>query len=395
MTKARSIATRVYCLAMIVLLIGAIAAPLPGLFATPQVSGGEKRRLAPRPVLPVTKADWEALPDRWNAFINDHFGFRLKLIKLHSWEMLTLFNKSVSQRVIIGRAGWLFYKDDNSAELFRNEYPLTDQDVDRWVASIRRRQQWTAERGIAYLLAVAPDKHTIYPEYMPAEMGKTGPQSQLDQIVAASRATADLPLLDLRPALLAAKAQSLRPLYWRTDTHWTSYGAYVGYRAIMERLSHQVSGQPVLDLGDEAFVRRTRDTPGDLAGMLALPTPEEEVFVDEGHYRCHYQTTNDPVPSWLTAVSPLIRTRCPEAHGKLLVIRDSFSTALLPFISQSFGEVVYAWTVPYERDFARVQALVDREHPDMVIEEWVERSLQWTPDPLSPPARPSPDGLVP
>ena len=230
---------------------------------------------------------------------------------------------------------------------------------------------------------------------MPVEMVKTGPQSQLDQIVAASRATADLPLLDLRPALLAAKTQSPLPLYWRTDTHWTSYGAYIGYRAIMERFSRQVSGQPVLDLGDDAFVRRIRDTPGDLAGMLALPTPEVEIFADEGHYRCHYQTTNDPVPSWMTVASPLIRTRCPGAHGKLLVIRDSFFTSLLPFISQSFGEVVYAWMVPYERDFARVQALVDREHPDMVIEEWVERSLQWTPDPLSPPARPGPDGLVP
>ena len=387
-------AWRVYCLAMVILFGGTIAAPLPGLFATSEVSTKEKRRLAPVPALPRTPADWESLPDQWNAYINDHFGLRRGLIGLHSRVMSALFHKAVSPTVIIGRAGWLYLGADKSAALFRNELPLTDQDVGRWLASMQRRQQWMAERGLAYLLVVAPDKHSIYPEYMPGEMVKAGPQSQLDQLMQAARTRPDLPVLDLRPALLAAKAQGRMPLYWLTDSHWNDFGAYVAYRAVMERLSQQVTGLRVLDMADDAFVRRSRDG-GDLAAMLAVPAREEAVIADDRPAGCRYETTQEPVPPWMTGIGPLIRTRCPGARGKLLVIRDSFSSALLPYFSQSFAEVVYAWVTPTERDFAHFQALTDRERPDLVIEEWVERLMQFVPDPLSPPATPGPDGLVP
>ncbi|MEI9865253.1 MAG: hypothetical protein WDN00_12025 [Limisphaerales bacterium] len=45
----------------------------------------------------------------------------------------------------------------------------------------KKRRDWLAKRGIAYLFVVAPDKHSIYPEELPGWAVKVRPQTKLDQ----------------------------------------------------------------------------------------------------------------------------------------------------------------------------------------------------------------------
>jgi hypothetical protein len=54
---------------------------------------------------------------------------------------------------------------------------------------------------------------------------------------------------------------------------------------------------------------------------------------------------------------------------KALVFRDSFSWQLIPFLSESFRSVVYVWTFDF------LPELIEREQPDVVILECVERYL--------------------
>ena len=62
-------------------------------------------------------------------------------------------------------------------------------------------------RGIAFLCVVAPNKHTIYPEHLPAwvRRNRTG-MSELDQL--ANELAGERSFLDVRPVLLAAKGSN-------------------------------------------------------------------------------------------------------------------------------------------------------------------------------------------
>ncbi len=64
----------------------------------------------------------------------------------------------------------------------------------------------------------------------------------------------------------------------------------------------------------------------------------------------------------------------------MLVLHDSFFNQLKPFVSESFGEVLYVWQyydattlVFFNKD--KLSALLDIYQPDFVIEETVERYL--------------------
>ena len=54
---------------------------------------------------------------------------------------------------------------------------------------------------------------------------------------------------------------------------------------------------------------------------------------------------------------------------KLLMFRDSYANALIPFLSEHFRRAVYLWQYEIDPD------LVAAEQPDIVIHEWAGRRL--------------------
>jgi len=54
---------------------------------------------------------------------------------------------------------------------------------------------------------------------------------------------------------------------------------------------------------------------------------------------------------------------------RAVIFRDSFASALIPFLSEHFSRTVYLWQNNFDPD------IVTQEHPDVVIQEWVGRHL--------------------
>ena len=109
-------------------------------------------------------------------------------------------------------------------ELYQNALPLSESDLELMKQRIAGRRDRLAAKGIGYEFVIAPDKHTIYPEFMPSRFLRKPKPSQYAQTMEMARA-ADLPVVDLRPDLLAAKP--LGQLYRRDDTHWNDLGVSV------------------------------------------------------------------------------------------------------------------------------------------------------------------------
>lgn len=376
---ARSPAVRLYGYGLAGLLglfiLGGMAGVLLAPFARDaDAPAGENRRLGALPPLPQSLAEWNDFPRRFEAFVNDRFGFRAALIRTYTNVSTSLHDRLPTDQVVAGRDGWLFYAGEGALGQFQRAVQLAPEQLDAWREALAGRARLLEARGIGYAFTIAPDKHTIYGELMPAYLRQGNNPSPHDQLVAVARANG-LPVVDLRPGLLAAKPDG--QLYMRDDTHWNNRGAYAAYRTLMAHL-----GREPIALRDADFIAAPTG-PGDLARMALIDRQEDVPFVDPGALPCaaeEVERQEDP-----SGRATLIRTRCPGAEGKLVFYRDSFGDHLLPFLTASFGEVVAVWTMPGTNDIAR---MIETEKPDIVLEERVERILRFPP-PAETPATPS------
>lgn len=327
-------------------------------------------------------------------------GFRDSLVRAYNTMMVMVLRASpgglydlpdapgqsnAAQNAIVGEHGWLFFAGPQNRVVadHRGIVPFTQEELRTWKARLEERRDWLAARGIAYVFLIAPDKHSIYPEHLPARLqGRDRPGRQ-DQLLAYLRAESDVWTIDLRPALLAAKHAFDRPVYHKTDTHWNGLGAYVAYRAMVEELQAEFPRMAPKPL--EEFEVTVRTTPGkDLARFLGMEhvLQEESVELAPRFERVAARTTEGVVdnnPQAPDHVRPFAMTTRNEALPRALMLRDSFTTALVPLLSEHFEYIAYYWPrfgragqIPFTGD------LVEAARPDVVIEEWVERDLLYS-----------------
>ena len=231
-----SYGSRVRDWALIALFLSAITMPMLGLVLRldSALTLDENRVLASFPDVKGRRAWVDEFPAKFESYFNDRFGFRQRLIQWLNYVKVAGLRVSPSSRVILGANGWLFYGDVD-LPYYRALEPLTAAQLEKWQHVFENRRDWLAARGIPYLVVFAPNKSTIYPEFMPPAYNKVNQESRLDQLLAHLHAHTNLSVIDLRAPLLAAKARE--QIYYRTDSHWNQRGAHVGYVKILEGLA--------------------------------------------------------------------------------------------------------------------------------------------------------------
>lgn len=266
--------------------------------------------------------------------------------------------------VMIGREGWLYYTGDRSIQDYQGLEQLTQEYLALIDAKLTRLKERLGGRGIDFVVAIAPDKHTIYPEYLPESIQKVQPGTRLDQIMTYNQEHAGAPVLDLRVEMLQRKQAEV--VYYRTDSHWNDLGAYYAYSAIMNVLAPQYPALAPHSLSDYTISRREVTGRG-LAELISLQFFfSDEMVTLEPHYlkrALPAAVTFEPEDSMLTFARAIDDPSLPTA----VIFRDSFSTALIPFFEEHFRRVVFVWSMKIDYE------LIDHEQPDVVIVEVVER----------------------
>jgi alginate O-acetyltransferase complex protein AlgJ len=328
---------------------------------------GENRRLAPFPRLAFDREALTAFPDAFTRYFEDHFAFRARLVEWQGRARLRYLRSSPQPTVITGKSGWLFYADDGSMDDYISARPFNAQELDVWRTTLQDTQDWLQRQGITYLFVLAPDKHAIYQEMMPDDIRRLHREWRYDRLAQHLRQHSNVHVLDLGPVLIGAKARER--LFHLTDTHWNDRGAYVAYEEIMYRLNAMRPG--LRPWPRSAFDARVATTGGrDLAGMLGLAgaMTEEDLLMTPRLPRCA-RMVEENVPNSNGSAARYV-TECDKPGlPRAVIYRDSFATALIPFLSEHFSRAVYLW----ERDVN--PAVIAEERPDVVIHEWVGRHL--------------------
>ncbi|MCG6207516.1 alginate O-acetyltransferase [Rhodopseudomonas sp. HC1] len=361
-----SLSARIYAGALVgVALLFLAAGLITTVVRQTAVSSGENRSFAQLPAWPRSLAEWEGFPQRFDDYFNDQFGLRTLLLRLNTNVGALMLGRLPSNRVILGQHDWLFYAADDSLDLYANKRPLSAAQLADAREAVVARISHARQLGAAYMLVIAPDKHSIYPEHMPRFLARRDRPSQLDQLLAVTK-PAGLPVVDLRAALLRGKDEGL--VYYKDDTHWTEWGAYLGYRTLMA--AQPLPDVPLLQISARQYSVAS-DVKGDLAKTANLPWVERTVRADPAAMRC--AATGTP----LEPLSPnllIARSQCASANYKVVYIGDSFIDSIMKYVSQSFGEVVYISRSGFT-PWRDVQSVVDREAPDLIIEQLVERHV--------------------
>lgn len=327
----------------------------------------EKRDLAE---FPAWKADWEAVagfPAGFTAWFDDHFAFRTSLVGLSSRIHYFVLGVSPNPSVVKGSDGWLYYGGDAGMDDYTRREPFTAAQVAEWRDSIVRTHAWLRARGIAYVFAIAPDKHVIYPEDLPSTIRPRPGPSRLEQLYAALEGTA-VPVVDFRPALREAKA--MERVYDLTDTHWNRRGAFVAYQQLIEAVRRQSPEVGPARTRADFDAVATEVEGQDLAGMIGLKSVLREVALElrpRTPRRARVVAPEGERPE--SQVGRLI-TEVPDSRlPRAVFFRDSFVTRVVPYLSEHFSRAVYLWQNNFDSDE------VLNERATVVVQEIVGRHL--------------------
>ena len=146
-------------------------------------------------------------------------------------------------------------------------------------------------------------------------------------------------------------------IFYRTDHHWTTLGAYYGHAALMEALGRggEVPEPETVRARDLPVSNGFQGTLYSQSGIHWLEPDSIEFWVEEsgltvtswrdgtpkeaGLYDYDYLGKKDKYSAFLGGNQPLCVVKNPEGKGKLLVIRDSYADSLAPFLALHFEEV--------------------------------------------------------
>ena len=256
---------------------------------------------------------------------------------------------------------------------------LTEKQVDGLTSRLKDRVDFLAENGCELIYLIVPNPISIYPETAPIRYPKsTADTSRTEQFYAAAR-EAGATVVALEDLMWAHREDEYK-IYNKLDSHWTSYGAYLAYDALMDVL---VPDWPALDLvvpGEDVEFYNEEVNGGDMLNPYELDNSriqENATFVKwlvetvDSPYH-YYEGTNRP---YYPPVSDRKTVTNKLAKGKdlptAMVVRDSFSTHIYSFFNQTFGEVYWQELWDYNFD----KSWIKECKPDYYIVLVTERNI--------------------
>ena len=282
----------------------------------------------------------------------------------------------------IGRDGWLFLTvgTNRAADLYADT-PEVWRMLQGWRRLLLTRAAKAERLGTRYLHLSSPEKLSVY-DHLFFEPGPVravrSPTRRLGRLLRLSGAGRRLWVDALTPLRAGRDAAEL---YYRTDTHWTSEGTFVAYRAVCAACG----AAPI----DDLLVTRPAHTVTrlmDLGEKLQFPVTEtstirairQNAWVAEEN-RLYALAEARPDLALHTGVRVRFRNRDPAADPRsVLLFGSSYSgygaLGLTSMLAETFRRVDFVWSA--EVDWA----LVERLRPAILLTESAERYMARLPD---------------
>ena len=279
--------------------------------------------------------------DDYTQYTKDQIPGRDAWISLQSFVETALLQKTQSGGILLGDKGQMF---DRTYGLVSSEERTLPRNIAA-VASLAARCP-----GKVYVM-VAPAASSIYPERVPAHAPLLQEESYLGQIQAAVEQAGGV-YLPLEDALSAHKDEYI---YYRTDHHWTTQGAYYAYSELCGALGLEPfdrAAHTAVDVPDfyGTFYSRARTwnaqpdtlTYYDLDNPLTIYTVTGPGMPTEGQTTGLYDLDKldvyDKYAAFLHGNNGLSRVEG-DGEGRILVVKDSYANSFVPFLTANYAQI--------------------------------------------------------
>jgi hypothetical protein len=334
---------------------------------TARFSSTENRQASSIP--PLNFPHVRSFARQFDQFYKENFGWRNALFYAYSrWKLNVLGESPLPEKVVVGKSGWFYLGNsyNNVINQHRGLQPLSADSARSITSHLLKRQQELAKQGIRLYVMVAPDSHSIYPEFLPDRMSASPGPSRLDVLKQAIQQT-DLPFIDVRDTLINTKPSHV--VYNKTDTHWNDYGTMIGSATLLERIRQDLPAIPPMQSSDFR-IEQQKGVGGDLVHMLTVQDEQKDpiyYYIQPSGSRVARQVATEP-----NALSGFPSTHFTgSGTGKLLFIGDSFSHSMMQFLPAYFRESHFV------RGNRLNPEIIQKERPDVVVIEVVERNISF------------------
>lgn len=281
----------------------------------------------------------------YEAYFNDHIPFRNQLIYANSWINYYIFHQSSSDKVALGKDGWLFYcneKDGNPVEQSLGYWKFTDIQLENITKDLLATQRILNSLGVEFVFFIAPNKESIYMDKLPQYYEKQDEYTSTDQLVKYLRENTDIRVVYPKDILINTRKQYPDiELYYELDTHWNSAGGYLGAASLAEELGIMMPDMSELLLEPYVSVER------DLEKMLNLRLESKNIDYNIDKI----SDLNTEVLEWDFDNTFLFHTPSADRR-RLFVRRDSFSTHMAPNLATQFESSMWVHAKNFrEQDF--------------------------------------------
>lgn len=303
-------------------------------------SSMENRTLKQMPRFSKKKLLKGKFQEKYEIYLSDQFPER------DSWIQL----KSFSDRVL-GRTeanGVYFGKNDYLLE----RYTENDFDAENVDANIKALRKFVkkAEKTADVKIMIVPSKTETLREYLPAFAETYDETIFYDKL---KQTLSEKVLVPVSGELEKHKAEGI---YYRTDHHWTTLGAWYGYQSYLRARGEQAEAADTKrnwKKVSEDFLGTTHSKVNMYSKTDTIeiyePSAKMKVVYNLGEkkedtfYQKEFLKKKDKYSVFFGGNQALLEISGGEKNGKtLLVIKDSFANCMLPFLAEDFEKVVVA-----------------------------------------------------
>lgn len=130
------------------------------------------------------------------------------------------------QSVLEGKEGWLFLDNDanQSVNQFIGKALLSEDMFLAWEDYANDLLEYQKKLNLIHF--IASSKEAVLPQYYPHQRGHTNVFEQVNSL---------LEKKNVNSISVTKLMSEKKDAYYKTDTHWSDYGAYLAYLSIMER----------------------------------------------------------------------------------------------------------------------------------------------------------------
>lgn len=301
------------------------------------VSELENRELAQRPKFTLSSFYQNKFSPKYEDYINDQFVLRDQWISLKS-RLEKMLGKIENNGIMYGEDGFMF-----------QHYPAAD--LERIETNTRFINEFVEKYpDLSVTMAIIPNAYTIYPEKVPQGAGQVDQAKATEEIL--RQLSDSIRTLDMFSPLAENKGEYL---FYRTDHHWTTLGAYYGYSKFCEEKGWKPVSLDAIAKTEINDFYGTYFSKSKLYNAVAdtityYDIPIERITIDDkevsGLYDLEKFQERDKYAAFLwgnhgvTVIQSKNNLQKEKGKtSKILIIKDSYGNCFSPFLTYQYDEV--------------------------------------------------------